>query len=146
MAFAIYKSGQGYWTRMLSAIGAGILIIAGALWLNRELDVIADAGTRFTVQTATMVGILVGGLLLIYWLMNKPRIADFMIQTESEMKKVNWPNRRELIGSTWVVICGTVIMAVILFVIDVVFWELFTRIRILEGASPLQTFVDSLRF
>ena len=33
MALAIYKPGQGYWTRMLSAVGMGILVLAGAYWL-----------------------------------------------------------------------------------------------------------------
>src|SRR3712207_7866772 len=37
-------------------------------------------------------------------LMNKPANVDFLIATDSEMKKVNWTSRRELIGSTKVVI------------------------------------------
>ena len=33
MAVAIYKKGQGYWTRMMSAIAAGLIIFMGAVWL-----------------------------------------------------------------------------------------------------------------
>ena len=36
--------------------------------------------------------------------MNKPTNVDFLIATDSEMKKVNWTSRKELIGSTKVVI------------------------------------------
>jgi len=28
--FSVYKPGQGYWTRVLTATGAGILVLAGA--------------------------------------------------------------------------------------------------------------------
>ena len=31
---------------------------------------------------------------LIYWIVNKPSIADFMIAAEGEMKKVSWSSRQ----------------------------------------------------
>ena len=58
-----------------------------------------------------------------------------MIATDSEMRKVNWPSRREVIGSTWIVICGTMLMALLLFVVDIVFASLFQTIGILEGGG-----------
>lgn len=33
MAFAIYKPGQGYWTRTMTAVFAGVLVLAAAVWL-----------------------------------------------------------------------------------------------------------------
>ncbi|MFI4917112.1 MAG: preprotein translocase subunit SecE [Phycisphaerales bacterium JB060] len=33
MAFAIYKPGQGYWTRTMTAVFAGVLVLAAAAWL-----------------------------------------------------------------------------------------------------------------
>lgn len=33
MAFAIYKPGQGYWTRTLTAVFGGVLVLAAAAWL-----------------------------------------------------------------------------------------------------------------
>ena len=33
MAFAIYKPGQGYWTRVMTAVFAGVLVMAAAVWL-----------------------------------------------------------------------------------------------------------------
>ena len=49
--------------------------------------------------------------------MNKPSNVDFLIATDSEMKKVNWTSRKELIGSTKVVIIFMFLIALFLFVV-----------------------------
>ena len=43
---------------------------------------------------------------------------QFMKEVKVEAKKVVYPNREELIGSTWVVIIAVVIVSVYLGVID----------------------------
>jgi preprotein translocase SecE subunit len=68
---------------------------------------------------------------LMWWTLNRPRIVEFAIATEAEMRKVNWPTRYEVLGSTWVVICGTLLMAVFLFSCDFVFTKFFHMIKIL---------------
>lgn len=133
MALAIYKPGQGYWTRVLSAIGAGVLVLAGLGWLLGQLQVIQDESQRGIIQTVSAVVIILGFGGILYWIFNKPRIVDFMIATESEMRKVNWPTRRELIGSTWIVICGTFLFVAVLFVIDIFFAWFFAKIGILHA-------------
>ena len=55
-----------------------------------------------------------------------------MIATEGEMKKVNWSTRREVIGSTKVVITITIFLAILLFCIDLVFQALFRAIGVLR--------------
>lgn len=132
MSPTVYKSGQGYWTRLLSAVGAGVLLLGGAAWLWRELEVLRSDNAIY-IRAGIVVGLLMtlGGL--VWWVFNKPRIVDFMIATESEMKKVNWPSRREIIGSTWIVICGTLLIAFLLFAVDMLFAKLFSGIGILEG-------------
>jgi preprotein translocase SecE subunit len=92
--------------------------------------------SRLAIQAAAAAVILLGATGLLWWVFNKPRVVDFLIATEAEMKKVNWPTRREIIGSTWVVICGSFMMAILLFGIDVVFAWLFTQIHILQSAAP----------
>ena len=72
---------------------------------------------------------------LLWWLLNKARIVDFMIATESEMRKVNWPTRREIVGSTWIVISGTFLMAFLLFTVNLTFAKLFMVIGVLEGGG-----------
>lgn len=36
MALAIYKPGQGYWTRAMTAVFAGVLVLAAAAWLYNQ--------------------------------------------------------------------------------------------------------------
>ncbi len=134
MALTIYKPGQGYWTRMLSAVGLGTLLLAGIGWVWRELEVI-QGENRIYIQAGVAVGLLVVLGALSYYLLNKPRVVDFMIATEAEMRKVNWPSRREVIGSTWVVVCGTLMMAVLLLVVDIFFVWFFTKIYVLVPTS-----------
>ena len=67
-----------------------------------------------------------------WFYLNKPKVVDFFIATESEMKKVNWTSRKELLGSTKVVIGFMFITAAILFLIDVFFGYLFHFIRVLN--------------
>ena len=55
-----------------------------------------------------------------------------MIATEGEMKKVNWSTRREIFGSTWVVIGLTVFIAIICFGFDRMFQYIFTLMKVLE--------------
>lgn len=133
MPLPIYKPGQGYWTRVLSAIGAATLTLAGALWLYQTIIPKYFGGSEnlLYIQAGAAAATIIGFGLLIYFLLNKPRIVDFMIAVEAEMKKVNWPSRKEIIGSTWVVIAGTFMLAGLLFVINLGFGWVFTEIGIL---------------
>ena len=138
MALSIYKPGQGYWTRMLSAVGMGILVLAGAYWLwllfSADPWGLANSVNFPVIYQQAIVAVLViaGFALFGFWLFNHPRVVDFMIATEAEMKKVNWPGQREIVLSTWIVICGTLMMAVFLFLIDMLFHYLFFQIGILQ--------------
>jgi preprotein translocase SecE subunit len=41
-SLGLYKPGQGYWVRVLTATMAGILVLAGSAWLWAELEKAAD--------------------------------------------------------------------------------------------------------
>jgi preprotein translocase subunit SecE len=133
MGLAIYKSGQGYWTRMLTAIGASTIVAAGLAFAWSELNVIRDDAVRMYTQAGVCVGVLIAFALLAWHLLNKPTLVDFMIATEAEMKKVNWPSRREIVGSTIVVIVGTFMLSSVLFIVNLLFGYIFQKIDILEG-------------
>ncbi len=98
-----------------------------------ELTVGRRRSILLYVQAASAVATALVFAALLWWILNKPRVVDFMIATESEMRKVNWPTRREIIGSTWLVICGTLLMALLLFTVDIGFALLFRSIGVLEG-------------
>ncbi len=119
---------------------------AGALHLHRPLAhplmteyvVESEVGRNHLILLKGIIGVIAIPLSIygLFWITNRPRIADFLIATEIEMRKVNWPTRKELIGSTWVVIIGAVMMAIVLRIVDMVFAALFIAIGILEGTSP----------
>ena len=56
---------------------------------------------------------------------------EFFRDTTGEMKKVTWPTRNEVIGTTFVVIIATLVFALFLWGCDVVLYKaidfLFTR-------------------
>ncbi len=124
----IFKPGQGTWTRGLTALGIAILVAFGIHWVDSELEAKANEYVRVIIGLI----ILAAFFGLAWWLLNKPRIVDFMIATESEMRKVNWPTKKEIKGSTMVVIVGTLLITAILFVIDFGFASLFTWIKIID--------------
>ena len=127
MVFDIYKRGQGKYTRLYSAFGAAIIAGLGCFRLYVKLQ-----GSNFglnpktTLWVATMVptGLFVALGLLIFRLVNKPTVANFMIAAEGEMKKVSWSSKQEIAVSTFVVIAVVFIMAVLLWGTDLSF-ELF---------------------
>lgn len=123
-----FKPGQGTWTRGLTALGIAILVAFGIYWIDSEIEAKANEYVR-AVIALVIIAIFFG---LAWWLLNKPRIVDFMIATESEMRKVNWPTKKEIKGSTMVVIVGTLLVTAILFVIDFGFASLFTWIKIID--------------
>jgi len=125
MVFGIYKRSQGKYTRLCSAFGFGVVVMLGCLLLYRKLEG-ADLG--LWVATMVPVGIFAGFALLIFWLSNKPLVADFLIAAEGEVKKVSWSSRKEIAVSTFVVIVLVVIMAILLGVADLSFKLFFSEV------------------
>ena len=66
-----------------------------------------------------------------WWLATK----DFFRDTSSEMKKVTWPTRTEVVGTTVVVIIATVVFAVYLWGCDVLFFKAIDFLFSRFGAS-----------
>jgi len=129
MELKIYKRGQGYYTRLYSALVAFAIAAVGCFVLYRQLQNIGN----IWVETLVPVGVCVGFTWLIYWLVNKPSIADFMIAAEGEIKKVNWSSRKEIIASTIVVISVVAIMAIMLYLADLGFQVLFREVFKIYG-------------
>ena len=142
--FELYKRNQGTYTRAGTAIGAGVLVLAGGNFLYQQL--VFDEGSSWGawLQISIPLAVLVALGLLLWWVVGVKRTTcDFMIATEGEMKKVSWSNRKELFGSTKVVILFTVMLAVILFTVDIVFMTFFNAIGVLRGASVTELFFGS---
>ncbi len=136
MVFGIYKKGQGYWTRVMSAVAMGTLSLMGSAWLAEQLKDKSIAGLEpVYTQAISFVLVLAFCAWLGYFLIGrKPKVVDFLIATEGEMKKVNWSSRREIRGSTVAVIGMTFIVAILISFLDyVVYTPLFKWINVLES-------------
>ncbi len=125
MVFDVYKRGQGKYTRLCSAFGAALIIGLGCLQLYKKLQA-WDLG----LWTETMVpaGLFVVLCLLVFLLVNKPTIANFMIAAESEMKKVSWSSRKEIVVSTFIVIVLVILLAIFLGATDLGFQMFFEKL------------------
>ncbi len=137
MGLEFYKKGQGYYTRMCSAIAAGVISVLGCYRLYDWLEILSGSERLSpTLKTWLQAGIPALFFLFLAWLLlklvNSPRCADFMIATEGEMKKVSWSSRKEIISSTVVVIVTVAVMSLLLMGVDVGFSWLFHKIGVLK--------------
>lgn len=123
MAFVIYKRGQGKYTRLCTAFAVGLILVLGCLRLYALLEA---SDFNLWVETMVPAGLFVVLGLLVFWLINKPTISDFLIAAEGEMKKVSWSSRKEIVVSTFIVIVVVVFVATLIGVTDLSFNMLFT--------------------
>jgi len=124
MEFKIYKRSQGYYTRLYAALISFSIIVVGCYVLYGKMQVIDN----IWVNTLVPAGVCALLGLLIFWLVNKPIVADFMIAAEGEIKKVSWSSRKEIIASTMIVVFVVAAMAVMLWVTDMIFQLLFRNV------------------
>jgi len=120
----IYKRGQGANTRLATAVAVFVVILAGCWVLHEKLKPLGNIWIE-TLVPFGLCGLLSGVLA---WVMNMPSVADFLIAAESEIKKVSWASRSELIASTTVVIVVVVVMAIGLYAVDLGFSYFFKNI------------------
>ncbi|MFG0260450.1 MAG: preprotein translocase subunit SecE [Phycisphaerales bacterium JB041] len=222
MALGIYKSGQGYWVRALSAVAFGVLTLATAAWVWGETAAITLPTSSWTMSLENATGtvapgetltglresettgelvevgtiqvkafmpgefapkvslenpalnagvvpsdlqglraegfdagigsvltipvvdqlylqgaaaglvLLIGAVLIFFFIGSKPSSCEFLIATDGEMKKVNWSTRREVLGSTWVVIAASFLIAWMLYLVDMAFQTFFVAINVLQ--------------
>ncbi len=48
------------------------------------------------------------------------KIVQFLTEVKTEMKKVSWASKKELIGSTWVVIVSVFLLTLFIGIVDFV--------------------------
>lgn len=122
MLTKMYKPGQGKYTRLCTGFAVAIIVGFGC-WRLYEMLEAAELSLWITTILPVVIFVALGAL--IYWLLNKPAIADFMIAAEGELKKVNWSSRKEVAVSTLIVIIVVFVMAALLGATDLVFSIVF---------------------
>ena len=114
----MYKKTQGMKVRQGTAYAIAIIFAVAAYQTSVVLS--------NTQWGSGSVAYLLSGLLFAfgawfaYRIINWPRFADFLSSVEAEMNKVSWPTRSELIRSSLVVLVVLFILAIALFLFDVV--------------------------
>jgi preprotein translocase subunit SecE len=134
MPIGIYKPGQGYWTRLMTAIALGMLVLMGGTWISQQVANVRLFGLE-TVWTQALAFLIIAaafGIVGYHLVGRKPGSVEFLIAVEGEMKKVNWSSRREIAGSTYVVIGFVIIIGLIAFTFDSIFQWLFIQGGVLE--------------
>lgn len=119
------KPGQGKIARILAYILGAILVISGAASLYRFINVPGQEWVdgvpligHVSLYNTIALGVALLGLLGLHLVLNRAKTVDTLIDTETELKKVSWPSRREVKNATIVVSIVTFIMALLLFGFD----------------------------
>jgi len=136
MASAIKKFGQGYWTRVMSVVGFGLVAVLGAIWLWRMLETV-NVGFPAIYLASGVSALFLAIIGAAIWLFVgwNTRSVDFLVATEGEMKKVNWSTKHELVGSTVVVIAVVIIISLFCWLFDFIFSTLFVWMKVLDMRS-----------
>ena len=127
--FEIYKKGQGVAARWMTAVTLGALSAFGCYELREFLSgKLVDADGReymlldavpwsMLIAAVTFLAAMIGMALVV----NSKRFVDYLIASETELRKVAWPRRNELKRQTAVVIVTLLLFAVMLRLADIIF-------------------------
>lgn len=122
---SVYKPSQGRVVRQLTALAIWLIVAMGCYRLSLFLR--GGVSDSLWIHSAIPATLLAAGLWFGFRVVNWPRFADFLISVEAEMGKVTWPSKSELIRASVVVILTIVILAISLFLFDVV-WQWFFKL------------------
>ncbi len=124
----VYKPNQGRIVRQLTALAIWVVVALGCWSLYGSLRGGLESGS-YLIPAIPAVA-LMAGLWFGFRVVNWPRFADFLIAVEAEMNKVTWPSKDELIRASIVVILTIFILAISLFLFDVMWQAIFNFIGV----------------
>lgn len=143
--FQAHKPGQGKLSRTFILL-AGLVLVAwaakslalnvhrihaklGLAWNEIFSDAVGDQVWRvdyvvgegkFSPALTIALLVLVAGGLWLFWFLNRPAMADRLIDMEAELHKVSWPSFADAWQSTLVVSGFTALVVVLVFSYDFV--------------------------
>lgn len=129
--FGIYKPNQGRMVRQFTFFAIAILAAFGCITLAN--------GPLMQFSQAVKLGVPLAIWLFCCWIafraVNIPKFADFLVSVESELEKVTWPSRNEVVQATIVVLCTMFFLGLFLFLVDLLWTWLFNFIGFTEYKS-----------
>ena len=133
-----YRKDQGRYARMVAFWGVTLLVAYGCFHAGGLVTVLdgwlGTSNTTF-IETFPLVGslklstlIALGALIVagfvIHRVLNRPKVADALIDTEAEMHKVTWPTWGEAWSGTMAVTAMVIVLFLFLTGVDLVMSEL----------------------
>jgi preprotein translocase SecE subunit len=142
--FRVHKPGQAKLSRTLALLGGLLLVVWGCWSLVLELssfhpldrawnELLMDAPparawavdlvvleTKFSPASSIAALVMVAASIWWFWMLNRPRVADRLIDMEAELRKVSWPTFSDAWQSTLVVSGFTALIVVLVFSYDLV--------------------------
>ncbi|KPJ62612.1 MAG: hypothetical protein AMS15_03290 [Planctomycetes bacterium DG_23] len=122
MGIQIYKKTQGKYVRLVTLGAAVLLGIFGGNQIYGPFsdlkDIFQILGYKINWGHIVGVGVFLFFLLGGLWAVNYPRFVDLLIDTEGELKRVNWPTWRQVFEATGVVITVVILMSLFIIVVD----------------------------
>ena len=134
--FTPYREDQGRHARMAAFWSVVFFLVFGCRFMHQVLSqweslrkplngiripvVSVDLSPAFLMSFA----VFCAGLLLIHRWQQRPKVADLLIDTEAELKKVSWPKGEEVWNAAMVVIVSVVLLGVFLALVDIFLFRL----------------------
>jgi len=152
--FDAYKKSQGQRVRrgtmlgilLLAGCGVWTLISHNTLVYNLEegnlwwVPIPFSGGERVAllkdVRFTVPLLLAAASLWFAYRLVNFPTFADFLIATEAELNKVSWTTRKRLWQDTIVVLVTVIMFTVFLFVVDIAWGFLLSKVGVIQSEAP----------
>ena len=144
-----YKEDQGRLARLVVFWTLAVLLFYGCYsFYNQFLKVTFESlreplvgsmkklpilGVEFNGAFVIALVVFAAGMWLLARWLNRPKIAELLIDTESEMRKVTWPTMPEAVNSSIIVVVTVLFLMVYLAGADWLLGQWATRI--LTGRS-----------
>lgn len=136
-----YKSDQGRYARMVAFWGLTLLVGYGCFhggglvtmldgWLGQSNRVFVDPFPLFgTLKLSTLIamGVAIAAGVVFHSYLNRPKIAESLIETEAEMHRVTWPTWPETWHGTVAVTGMVIVLFLFLTAVDLLLAEVMNR-------------------
>jgi len=142
--FSSYREDQGRHVRMAAFWSVIFFLGFGCRFLNDTLNqwevmrtplggiTIPVVAVRLTPAFLISAVLFIVGLVIVQRWQQRPKVADLLIDTEAELKKVTWPKGAEVWNASMVVIVSVVLLGCFLALADLFLFRLM-RYLILGG-------------
>ncbi len=140
-----YKKDHGRYARMASfwalflllgygCLGGLVITLRGWFGAGEPWTEIPVLGAVDGPKIIALIALAVLGFLL-HWALNTPKIADLLIETEAELRKVTWPSAHETWTGSVAVALTVLVMLFYLAGADLVLTALMPRLMGGGGAG-----------